>query len=335
MKTLNPFENDILWRYIVLAAERLGNCVISGYKINLRCNICGDGKSKRKKRGYLVYDKKRNVIYYKCFNEGDCECAGEGNAWSGKKWLRHTAPDIYKAFRSEALVSNKTFEINLTEVSETSAREEEEKNINAFLPIDRCSPEYFSAVKDFCLKRMIPRKYIKTFLVAESGKYNGRLIIPFKDTSGNNYFQARTLFNQTPKYLNFTGNRNHAIFGINEVKSDKPVIVLEGPIDSMFVENSVATLGCSYSESVQEILNNFNSIYLFDNDKAGYSASKRMLEKGRPVFLWKRYLQDNGINENVKDINELVILTRHKARFKFEELEKWFSASRFDEIWLK
>lgn len=336
MKQTSPAENDALWRNIVLAAQRLGDCIISGNKINLRCNICGDSHIKSKKRGYLIYDKKRNLVYYKCFNEGDCPCAGEGNAWSGKKWLKHTAPDIYRMFRSETIVTRKGADINLTEASKNSAKKEEtKKNEDLFLPIDKCSSDYYNAVKDFCVRRKIPREYIKTFKVSESGKYKGRLIIPFNDGNGNTYFQARTLFNQTPKYLNFVGNRDHAIFGIANVDKEKPVIVLEGPIDSMFIENGVATLGCSYSECVQNTLNGFNSYYLFDNDSAGFAASKRMIESGKPVFLWKRFLHDKCLDYSVKDINDLVILTKHKDKIKFEELRKWFSSSRFDEIWLQ
>lgn len=335
LKNSQITDNDALWRNITLAAQRLGDCVMSNGKINIRCNICGDSKSNsRKKRGYLVYDKKRNLIYYKCFNEGDCPCAGEGNAWSGKKWLKHTAPDIYRNFRSETIVSSKQSKVNLTEASKSGPKKEE-KTEDLFLPISKCSPDYFSAVKEFCLRRMIPREYIRTFKVAETGKYKGRLIIPFSDNHGNTYFQARTLFNQTPKYLNFVGNRDHAIFGIANISKDSPVVVLEGPIDSMFIENAVATLGCSYTETVQNTLNQFDSYYLFDNDTAGYSAAKRMLEEGKPVFLWKRFLHDNRLKESVKDINDLAILTKHKEKFKFEELRKWFSSSRFDEIWLR
>lgn len=335
MKKLSPEENDVLWRFVTLAAERLGKCTIMGKKINLRCNICGDGKSRRKKRGYLVYDKQRNLIYYKCFNEGDCPCAGEGNAWPGQKWLKETAADLYKAFRSECLVHKSTGNVNLTEASVAAVKKAENEEAKDFVSINKCSPEYFNAVKVFCCERMIPRKFIKTFKVAENGKYKGRLIIPFKDMNGHNYFQARTLCNQTPKYLNFCGNRNSAIFGIDKANAEKPVVVLEGPIDSMFIENAVATLGCSFSGSVQDILDKMNCFYLFDNDNAGYSAAKGMLNKGKPVFLWKKYLKDNGITDNVKDINELVILTRHKIPIKFDELKRWFSSSRFDEIWLK
>ena len=358
----------MLWRYCVLAAERMNGHRLSEHKFNFKCNVCGDGH--HKKRGYLVFDTSRDLIYYKCFNEGDCAAAGDGNTWHASRWLKFTDKNLYSAYRSELKESRvkrigklrfKTeksaqncptspgshsepvsAKVAITtrvppKVAQNSSLEltDIEREFSSFLPIKKCPDNLKEPVKKFCLGRMLPKERIKEFRVAVNGKYRNRIIIPtFDENHKLIYFQARALLGQTPKYLNSVAPRENVIYGLDRVDKSKPVIVLEGPIDSMFVENGVATMGCSYSKEVQSKLDQMNCLYLMDNDRAGNSKSRELLQTGHKVFLWTKFLRGNCLDKNLKDLNEYVVSQKARIPLSFDFLSSYFSDSQFSMSYL-
>ena len=357
-------DNDILWRYCVIAAERLNGSRLSDHKFNFKCNVCGDGH--HKKRGYLVFDTSRDLIYYKCFNEGDCAAAGDGNTWHASRWLKFTDHHLYESYLSELKesrirrigqlrfrsqpasapgnvsepVSSKVSIANRvqTKTSPTASLEltDIEKEFNAFLPIKKCPDQLKEQVKEFCLGRMIPKERVREFRIAVNGKYRNRIIIPsFDENHKLIYFQARALFDHiVPKYLNSVAPRENVIYGLDRVDKSKPVIVLEGPIDSMFIENAVATMGCSYSKEVQSRLDKMNCLYLMDNDRAGNSKSRELLKTGHKVFLWSKFAGENNLDENLKDMNDYVVSRKVTVPLTFNFLSKYFSDSQFSMVYL-
>lgn len=291
-----------------------------------------------------MYDESHGVVYYKCFNEGDCPAAGDGNAWHASRWLKHTDKGLYSEFVREAFRSkvnrirgkvplkvDKTMEV----CSAMCKREEKtdvEKEFSTFIPIKNCPPELKEKVKNFCVSRCIPKERIKEFRVAVKGKYKNRIVIPAFNKEGRVvYFQCRTLGNETPKYLNSATSKEGVIYGIERVKKNIPVIVLEGPIDSMFVENGVATFGCGYPKEIQNELNKYSCLYLMDNDKAGNAKMRELLNSGYYVFDWSKFLRRNGITEKVKDINDYIKIKGQKG-LSVEELKGYFTNSAFDMV---
>ena len=74
-----------------------------------------------------------------------------------------------------------------------------------------------------------------------------RLVIPFFDENNNLFcFQGRSFDNEQPKYITFKldPDRNK-IYGLNRVDKSKPIYVVEGPIDSLFLDNCLAVAGSS------------------------------------------------------------------------------------------
>ena len=338
---LSRSDNAILWRYCKLAASRF-KAVDTGHKMNFKCNVCGDGK--RKKRGYLVFDEERNLVYYKCFNEGDCPCAGDGKAWHGSRWLKFTDKTMYQEFRRETFGNkiaaargkkkpdeNETISV-CSSMFKDNSQTEIEKEFKSFSPIKNCPDSLKAAVKDFCIARKIPKERVKEFRVALVGKYRNRLAIPSFGKDGKLvYFQCRALLGQTPKYLNSSSSKTGVVYGEERIKENLPVIVLEGPIDSMFVENGVATFGCSYPPETQRKLDCLQCLYLMDNDRAGNSKSRELLNSGRRVFDWDKFLRANGVTEKVKDINDF-IKAKNKDFLTVAELKPFFTNSIFDMV---
>lgn len=334
-------DNNILWRYLEIASSSIeGSVRKDGRIINFKCNVCGDGIGK--KRGHLIWEKRSDFIYYKCFNFGDCPVAGEGNAISAKKWLRQYFPVFYKQYLREILtpieeknLSKKVvvFE-DFKKEKEEEFRKEEVNDTKYFKPLINSEGEIFKNALDYCLRRKIPREVFNKFYVSTDGKYRNRLIIPFytKDKTIN-FFQARDLIGNTPKYLNRKINKENILYNIDFVNKEKEIISVEGPIDSMFIENSIATMGVSFSKEIKKYLETMNVVYLFDNDKAGRKASKEFLKKGKKVFNWFLYLKDNNIKMEIKDINDLYIYLERKRKFSYEEWEKYFTNSYFDLVY--
>ena len=72
------------------------------------------------------------------------------------------------------------------------------------------------------------------------------MIIPYYDNDNKIYFyEGRALINIEPKYLSRVGDYNN-IYNYYTVDKNKIVTVLEGVIDSLFIENSISLTGFQY-----------------------------------------------------------------------------------------
>lgn len=120
-------------------------------------------------------------------------------------------------------------------------------------------------------------------------------------------------------------DRLSGIFNIMNVNMGQPLTIMEGPIDSLAIPNSIAL------QSAAKHLDGFfddveNVRYLFDNDKTGREMSLKKLKAGKTIFLWSQYLSKIKTKEVVKDLNDL----QKKNLFNIDEIEKCFSNDEFD-----
>lgn len=123
-----------------------------------------------------------------------------------------------------------------------------------------------------------------TYYVSTGAKslYRGRLIIPFFNDSQIFYFQARALGDETPKYLNATGDwpKSSAVLYPYDTDEDH-LVVCEGPFDAISLQlqgvNATCTMGCSISDHQVEMLKYFEGdiIVGYDNDEAGKKGVNR------------------------------------------------------------
>jgi len=144
--------------------------------------------------------------------------------------------------------------------------------------------------------------------------HKNRVVFPFYTLDKNAkimFYQSRALYKEDEeiaKYLS-KSNSDKYIFNIDRVSPDIDYIFLqEGPIDAMFLRNSVALAGIHPTESQIELLKKYfpmhNLVYVLDNqwlDKASYDHTKKLLDKGESVFLWPIELAD------YKDLNDLCV----------------------------
>ena len=162
--------------------------------------------------------------------------------------------------------------------------------------------------------------------------HKNRVVFPFYNTEKNAkimFYQSRALYREdeeTAKYLSKT-NSDKYIFNLDRVSPDIDYIFLqEGPIDAMFLKNSVALAGIHPTENQIEILKMYfpmhNLVYVMDNqwiDKASHEHTKKLLDKGESVFLWpKEFIKYKDLNELCvkQEINEIPYKFIVKNTFK-------------------
>ena len=119
-------------------------------------------------------------------------------------------------------------------------------------------------------------------MLATSGKYVNRIIIPYKEDGELVYFQARLLFNTGMKYLNPTsreyGVKSSDILYPFDANKDY-VLITEGPIDALTLQrcgfNATALQGSNLSRTQLDALGQRTLIFSFDNDEAGRSGLEK------------------------------------------------------------
>ena len=110
-----------------------------------------------------------------------------------------------------------------------------------------------------------------------------RLIIPFRDEKGEIFaYQGRAFGVEIPKYITIMLKDGDKVFGLDRLKKDKTVYVVEGPIDSMFLDNAVATDADLTKADYQD------SVLVFDNEPRNKEICRRVekaIDAGRRICL--------------------------------------------------
>ena len=124
-------------------------------------------------------------------------------------------------------------------------------------------------------------------------------------------------------------DRLSGIFNIMNVNLSQPLTIMEGPIDSLAITNSIAL------QSAAKHLDGFfdeveNVRYLFDNDKTGREMALKKMKNHKKVFLWGQYLDMIKSKTNIKDINDL----QKQNLFNIDIIEKCFSDDEFDAMYI-
>ena len=177
------------------------------------------------------------------------------------------------------------------------------------------------------------------FYQCDSGKFKGRVIIPFEDSKGMFYFTARSLSNTTfPKYLNPPSEQgvkaSHVLYPYKD--SEEPLYVTEGAFDALAIKeaglNATCTNGCSPSFIQMQYLKAYPGeiVLAYDNDEAGREGL------GRFERLRKRLCMDNisyVFPEKEKDWNSILMKKGESAlRQTLQNYKKYNWSNNIDQI---
>ena len=296
---------------------------------NCRCPICGDSqKNKTKCRGYFY--EKSNSFFYRCHN-----CGYGSNV---KNFLDKVAPSLVGEYQMETF--NEKFgprkKREKKEIPDMNFKPFQDKKEGAvfYSKVSVLSSEH--PCRKFLEDRMIPEKfysdlyYTKDFnnfakkLINPDVDYpeEERLVIPFVDETDTMYAaQGRKLSGDGVKYYTAKPKELSRLwFNEYKVNKDKPIVIVEGPLDSMFLENSVALVGSGAITELPESLKNCDVTYALDNEprnKQIVSYYEKLIDAGCKVCLWPS-------NINHKDINEMIL-----SGVKQSEVERLIQLNSF------
>ena len=184
----------------------------------------------------------------------------------------------------------------LTKISELNTTHRAKKYlINRGINEDTLSKLYYCP--DF--KRWT-NKHKKTF---DSTQHDDqRIIIPLRYPDGQLFgYQGRSL-DPTSKMRYITVMLDEdapKLYGLEKINTKKPIYILEGPFDSLFVENSVAMCGSDVD------IRSFgwsDYIWVFDNEPRNreiVSRIERCINRGDKVVIWPSHIQEKDVNEMI------------------------------------
>jgi hypothetical protein len=235
------------------------------------------------------------------------------------------APDF--TWAKSKPVFNTTQKINLPTIEELSV----EHFARKYLVDRKIPPEKLYFADDFksFVEEMLP-DYDKTLIAGEK-----RIIIPFYDEKNTLLgFQGRAIGESKVKYITVKlDDDNRKIFGLDTVDFTKKIYVVEGPLDSLFLQNSLATMDASLTNIVS-VLGDHDYVFVFDNESRNAAIvrhMKRAIDMQKNICIWPKNVVEKDINDMVcagmigGDIQGIIDRNTHcglKAKLEFELWKK-------------
>lgn len=290
----------------------------SPFLANSRCAICGDSDKNKQKTRFYIYEKS---------NQLNCACHNCGLSTTLVNYLKlyHTNlfdEYIFEKFKvtdSNHVITDKVTSASIEFIPEKIISK---KRINLDLPLVSSLPDGHFA-KEYVKQRKLPDypfQYAEEFFKF-SKQYNNeikagktdesRLVIPFFDRQGNTFaYQGRAIgATKGQKYITCIVNEKiPKIFGVDRVKINEPMLLVEGPLDSLFLPNCIASVNASLTATANKFLVGINKsqdsiVLVFDNEPRNVSVVsqyEKAISAGFKVVLWPRMV------DGMKDINDMI-----------------------------
>jgi len=290
---------------------------------NCRCPICGDSKkNKTKARGYFF--KKGNDFFYKCHN-----C---GAGLSLYRFLEEVSPILMKDYSLERWKAGENGNSNYKKPKEDTMFgfsfkpkfKPKSELLDELIPVSKLSKEH--PAYQFCKLRRLPEKHYNILYYTDDfgtwmkkldpdclpvGKEE-RLVIPFFNKKGDvvgaqgrllsfkDEYEAR----QSVRYITVKADKSidRLWYGLWRTNPKERVYIVEGPLDSLFIPNTIAMVGAGAIEQIHPHLIDSEVVYVLDNEprnKQIVNYIDRLINKGCTVCIWP-----SNINE--KDINDMI-----------------------------
>ena len=312
---------------------------------NFRCPICGDSqKKKHKARGYVY--RKDNYLLYRCHN-----CSA---SMSLGNFIKEINPSLHRQYIMENYSSNTSpyapvekpeFKFEKPKFNESRYAFNQNNPLQKIISVQDLPEDHFC--KQYVKGRGIPVQFYDKLYFAENFKQfvseleiteddiykhlyeEPRLVIPFFDRSRKMIAaQGRALGQSDLRYITIKIDDHHPkIFGLDRIDKTKPIFVVEGPIDSLFIENCIAVAGGDLISALS-YLTDCELIFVYDNERRNRETVKKMeatIDRHHKIVVWPKYIQDKDINDMVLNgidiLSELHNHTYHGLTAKTKMLE--------------
>ena len=338
VREVTPLIEDILKRRFpnIPAKQRIK---VYPDRLNFACPVCGDSTtSVYKKRGNIILDGKF-AYKYKCHN-----CGVFMNLTSLLKRFNESM----NLNMIDYISANSSHYDNILADSSTNmifdTEEIDRYAIDKELLKSRCSlldctqthqgSNYLKSRLQYSFEKFLYQpKYNLLFVLnlTKTGKILGMQVRNLnKNYSGPKYktYNLSNIYKILLKTeINVPDEMNvlSMIFNILLINYSKPVIAVEGPMDSFLLKNCIALCGANKRAPIE-----LDFKYLFDDDDTGRKNAMKQLEEGHDVFLWSKFKKDIGLPQRKKwDINDVYLYCREN-NLKIPNIYDYFSSDTFD-----
>ena len=290
------------------------------YLWNFSCFLCGDvSKGRQRTRGYIYRTK--DHLTYKCHHCGVCT--------SFTNLLKENFPPLFKEYLIERYKETNSIQMPLNapikkpiklldsvlEKTKSCENLSDRHPVGKYLlsrKIDKDKWHLFYYVLKFkeYTNSLLPNKFSKESI---EGDDHPRLLIPFFNSHGKVFaFIARSFGNEEPKYFTIKiDDEAERIYGLERIDYSKRIYVVEGPIDSLFIENCLAVAGSSFDCVTLQALKS-NITIIPDNEPRSKEITKiirRIILKGYSVCLFPHEVKE-------KDINAMILSGKTKKEIR-------------------
>ena len=299
-----------------------------------RCPYCGDSKkNKNKTRGYIFQAKGDHV--FKCHNCGVTR--------SLSNFLKDNVPHVYDEYvmerYKEGTIGKNVPKPDLTKFITKPKFAKRTVDLKRLSSLNN-----FHVAKKYILDRGIPENkldrlyYCPNFkewtntqkqTFSDTTNDEERIIIPLNDTDGNLIgFQGRSLSpNAKMRYITVMLDEDAPkLYGLDHINKNETIYIVEGPLDSFFLENSVAMCGSDVD------IRSFgwsDYIWVYDNEPRSRQITDKIsksIDRGDKVVIWSSSIKEKDLNDmhnsgiNVKSVIESNVYHGLEAKL---QLSNW------------
>ena len=299
-----------------------------------RCPYCGDSKkNKNKTRGYIFQAKGDHV--FKCHNCGVTR--------SLSNFLKDNVPHVYDEYvmerYKEGTIGKNVPKPDLTKFITKPKFAKRTVDLKRLSSLNN-----FHVAKKYILDRGIPENkldrlyYCPNFkewtntqkhTFSDTSNDEDRIIIPLNDTDGNLIgFQGRSLSpNAKMRYITVMLNEDAPkLYGLDHINKNETIYIVEGPLDSFFLENAVAMCGSDVD------IRSFgwsDYIWVYDNEPRSRQITDKIsksIDRGDKVVIWSSSIKEKDLNDmhnsgiNVKSVIESNVYHGLEAKL---QLSNW------------
>jgi len=310
----------------------------SDYLWNFRCPHCGDSqKSSTKARGFIY--QKKNDLFYKCHNCGIGQSLGN--------LIKFLDPNMHKEYVLEKYKSGRIKdepEFDFTPTKTLASTTHYDKTLSQLKKFNELVITH--PAKKFVYDRLIPKVHWDKLYFCHNFyrwtndiipnkfsdlKYDHpRVVIPFFDRAGKFFaYQGRAFGKERPKYITIKFDETkEKIYGLDRINLNKPVMITEGPIDSLFLDNAIAFAGADAVVNIQHE----QCTMIFDNEPRNEQIVNRMIsavDKKFNLVVFPESLKYKDINDMViagltaDEITTLIHSNTYCGLTAFQHINNW------------
>lgn len=342
-------------KWLLLISSRLRNFKQKSSKLwNFSCPICGDSRTNpHKARGYIY--ENNGHLSYKCHNCGQTASFSYllkfVDPLNHREYVMEKFQERHKAKPEDVLTWTKKQFLN--DLGKEKIIEPDEKKL--LTSINDLPDNHYA--KEYVINRGIPQsRWNELYFTDDFKKYldetfpkhgkeklvekDPRLIMFLTNVHGHlSVVCGRELAAENKlRYIKVkvAGQpEERKVFGIKRLDKSKRFFILEGEIDSMFLDNAVAGGDSSLSQ-LASTLNSENAVLVYDNESRNREIVNQMqeaIETGFKIVIWPDKIIEKDINDIItkqkipqKELEEIMDKHTYRgliAQLAFDKWRKW------------